>query len=569
MEYERIHKPQEGTLSPTKLRLKLLGIQKSRKEEEEYQDSAQFEPQDLDEQGVSNSGNCNHLTEGSTVTLASEVIHDLSVPSTKDYRPKEKAQNTPKSSNSLENGNFPLPLRIQEESNTDYDSGHESTASSVFEFHKGDKVSSHRSSLGPFGRSPPSKWDDAEKWVDTQYANKPKLGVTHMQGTHGLGSKKAGFPGHGVRQVAPGANNLAVKVVTEAPVAEQRSLVPDDADTKRIDPSQAKREIGAQKFSFPLTGANTTKPTNWHIDPCPSSDGLSYQVVDQRQFSCGDSFAKPSFLVEKPLVDSEVTLSRHDSSTSVHSATTCIPPPSTVRSVSMRDMGTEMTPIASQEPSRTGTPVRATSPMRSPLSSQPSTPGRAAPTSSPVDAGDNVLDYNLDLSKNEMTEKELQMKTRREIVALGTQLGKTNIAAWASKEEEDKDASTSLKTLDVERPGRSVIETRAAAWEEAEKAKYMARYKREEIKIQAWENHQKAKTEAEMRRIEVEVERMRGRAHEKLMNKLAAARHKAEEKRAAAEAKKNQQAARTAQQAEYIRRTGRIPSSLVCWTWCR
>ena len=67
-----------------------------------------------------------------------------------------------------------------------------------------------------------------------------------------------------------------------------------------------------------------------------------------------------------------VTFNRHDASTTLQSATTCIPPPSTVRSVSMRDMGTEMTPIASQEPSRTGTPVRATSPN----CSRPTTPRR-------------------------------------------------------------------------------------------------------------------------------------------------------------------------------------------------
>lgn len=68
--------------------------------------------------------------------------------------------------------------------------------------------------------------------------------------------------------------------------------------------------------------------------------------------------------------------------------------------------------------------------------------------------------------------------------------------------------------------------------------------------------------------FQVEVERMRGRAHEKLMNKLAAARHKAEEKRASAEGKRNKQAVRTEQQAEYIRRTGRIPTSFSCWNWC-
>lgn len=74
-----------------------------------------------------------------------------------------------------------------------------------------------------------------------------------------------------------------------------------------------------------------------------------------------------------------------------------------------------------------------------------------------------------------MSEKELQMKTRREIVALGTQLGKLNIAAWAGKEDEGKDILTSLKTEAVTPPAKSAVETRAVAWEEAEKAKYMAR----------------------------------------------------------------------------------------------
>ncbi|KAL4190150.1 hypothetical protein AMTRI_Chr08g210660 [Amborella trichopoda] len=39
-----------GTLYPTKVRLKLMGIQKSRKEEEESQDLLRFETQDLDDQ---------------------------------------------------------------------------------------------------------------------------------------------------------------------------------------------------------------------------------------------------------------------------------------------------------------------------------------------------------------------------------------------------------------------------------------------------------------------------------------------------------------------------------------
>ncbi|KAI9112657.1 hypothetical protein K1719_016323 [Acacia pycnantha] len=404
--------------------------------------------------------------------------------------------------------------RMLEESSLDYDSSHESMSmsSSMFEFQKAERAP-QRVPLGPFSKPAPSKWDDAQKWIASPTSNRPKTGQTQVQ-SEKVGSRKVGNLGFG--------RQSSLKVVVEVP--DQKMVALEEPDTKRIDTNQTKMESGGQKF------------VSWEAEP--------YAIAD-----------------------SYVNLSQHNSSMAIQSATAFIPPPSTARSVSMRDMGTEMTPIASQEPSRTGTPVRATTPMRSPNSSQPSTPGRAAPGSTPTD----LPSAHLDLNKNELSEKELQMKTRREIMALGTQLGKMNIAAWASKEEEDKDASTSLKTKASEQQPKSVIETRAAAWEDAEKAKYLARFKREEMKIQAWENHQKAKTEAEMRKIEVEVERMRSGAHDKLMNKLAAVRHRAEEKRAIAEAKRNCQAAKIEEQAEYIRRTGHVPSlylSFSCCRWC-
>jgi hypothetical protein len=157
-----------------------------------------------------------------------------------------------------------------------------------------------------------------------------------------------------------------------------------------------------------------------------------------------------------------VSLSRHDPSVPLHSTTAFIPP-STVRSVSMRDMGTEMTPIASQEPSRTGTPVRPASP-------NPSNP--TSPRSSLTGADPNLnLNTKQDCNNELMSEKEI----RREIMVLGTQLGKTSIAAWASKQEEEKNAIKSLQSLQGGSACQSFVETRAAAWEEAEKAKYVAR----------------------------------------------------------------------------------------------
>ena len=138
-------------------------------------------------------------------------------------------------------------------------------------------------------------------------------------------------------------------------------------------------------------------------------------------------------------------------------------------------MGTEMTPVASQEPSRTATPLGST-PIRSPTSSIPSTPRRGAPAPTPTEhTTDEESQYPIESCKRELSEEEMKLKTRREIVALGVQLGKMNIAAWASKAEQAKERS-SAETRDAAELEHAEFEKRAASWQEAEKSKHTARF---------------------------------------------------------------------------------------------
>ncbi|VVB03871.1 unnamed protein product [Arabis nemorensis] len=490
MDYERIGKAQvtsSGGFSPGKLRtMLLLGV--DRKKNEEMFESISPTMRSGSNQVASGLDDCKDV----------DVVSEIADCSTSGMAGEVREQSS-------------IGSGLEEYPSHDYDNVDEikSVSASVFEFQKtGKEKAPQRMPIRSFSKPAPSKWDDAQKWIASPTANRPKTGQILVPG-----SKKG--PSFG--------RQSSMKIVE---VADQRAgaFAVEEPDTKRIDVSQVKKDTG-QKF------------VSWEVD----------------SYTTADSYVKPVLMVENSIVESatEVNLSRHDSSI----ATAFAQPPSTARSVSMRDMGTEMTPIASQEPSRNGTPIRATTPIRSPISSAPSSPGRQA-SASPM-------------TNRELSEKELQMKTRREIMVLGTQLGKLNIAAWASKEDEDKDASTSLKTKASLQTSKSVSEARASAWEEAEKAKHMARFRREEMKIQAWENHQKAKSEAEMKKTEVEVERIKGRAQDRLMNKLAAIERKAEEKRAAAEAKKNRQAAKTEKQAEQIRRTGKVPSLLFsCFSIC-
>ncbi|XP_028759167.1 flocculation protein FLO11 [Neltuma alba] len=540
MEYERIDKTQNGIISPSKLRMKLMGAHHHKKKDGSNCNSSRTSPSRLEDAEFVNS-----LLASKSDSLDDEVTSpSLEILSSKpssdvlpDQRDNVQTSCEPKGTMPSENvntgrlkmqhflkhdsGNSSAihPVRTTEDENLDYDSN---ASSSSFEFHKGERSVSNpatRSLLRPI----PSKWNDAEKWIMNRQniqANYSKKNVVQSQANR--------MPATSMARVAPESANydhhkLAISRMTE---------------TKGVDFCQpTTSHVALEKFSFVPSEAHSVSgqahgrvPT---VDSLPQSKDL--KDVNELVISC--------------------------SSTDDQKA---IPG---IRSVAMRDMGTEMTPMTSQEPSRTATPVGSISPMRSPTSSIPSTPGRDAPAPTPFESKvyeDSQVPVG---SRKQLSEEEIKLKTRREIAALGMQLGKMNIAAWASKDEQEKNKS-SVQNTNQEELERIEFEKRATLWMEAEKSKHTARYKREEIKIQAWESQQKARLEAEMRRIESKVEQMRAQAHAKIVKKVALARQRSEEKRAAAEARKNREADRTAAQAEYIRQTGRMPSSnYTCCGW--
>lgn len=473
----------------------------------------------------------------------------------------------------------------------DYDSPYDHSCTSSFEFQKGDR-GIVRPSIAPYlHKVAPSKWDDAEKWLVSPTSgdapSKAKTKSGPLYGHYGHGgfhtSKKNNAPNqhewHGY------GNPHSIKSGHQAPynsdIGKGDKAMVIDVDS-HPESTKLVTVVHHPNQSFDQT-EGSTKDTGPRIGPgagpnfafVPATSSLitanslkDYPLVDATPVikevgvhdeDQNETLSKPMSRTRKPTSDSLVSVAPYNS------------PAPAVRSISMRDMGTEMTPIASQEPSRTGTPIRATTPtFQSPVSSCPSSPRQGSLIASPTEVSGNSTTSKNDGRTSELGGKAMQAEAvRREVQIPGLHIGgKLSIVPWASKEEEDADASKSLKNIDLEEVKMNVLETRAAAWEEVEHSKYMARFKREEAKILAWESHQKAKAEAELRRIEVKVEKIRMRAHEKLLNKVAAARQKAEERRAAAEAKRCEQAAKTSHQADYIRHTGRLPSSFFNCNCC-
>ncbi|WVZ74720.1 hypothetical protein U9M48_022872 [Paspalum notatum var. saurae] len=196
--------------------------------------------------------------------------------------------------------------------------------------------------------------------------------------------------------------------------------------------------------------------------------------------------------------------------------------PQQPRCLSLRDMGTEMTPAGSKEPSRANTPRAAATLACAPA---PSTAVHAPSSRRRTDCTDG-----------------------------GSPPGHVAVDA----EEVVKEAAAAAAAA-------AVAVSPATAWDAAERAKHMARYRREEMKIQAWENRRRQKAELQMKMTEAKAERMKLRAQEKTASKLASAQAAATAKRALAEAKLSRRAARVRDKADELRRSGsgHLPSSSV------
>jgi hypothetical protein len=142
-------------------------------------------------------------------------------------------------------------FRVPEEDSCDSES-----VASNFEFHKergGSTRSAPAAAVPPFSKHPPSKWDDAQKWIASP--------TTNRSGRAGGGA----FPRKMEKTGFGGGRLPATKVVLEAM---------EEIDTKRIDPSQEKREIGWQK------AANWATPDPYsELEPCAKSALAAESII--------------------------------------------------------------------------------------------------------------------------------------------------------------------------------------------------------------------------------------------------------------------------------------------------
>ncbi|WOL20016.1 hypothetical protein Cni_G28818 [Canna indica] len=100
---------------------------------------------------------------------------------------------------------------------------------------------------------------------------------------------------------------------------------------------------------------------------------------------------------------------------------------------------------------------------------------------------------------------------------------------------------------------KKTVEANTSPWEVTDTAKSVSKFKREEAKITAWENLQKAKAEAEIRKLEMKLEKKRSSSMEKILNKLRSAQKKAQEMRSAVTANQANQSSDLGQMCLFFR----------------
>lgn len=477
----------------------------------------------------------------------------------------------------------------------------------------------------------PSKWDDAEKWLCSPASGDNIANTVHKNGEHSRKAKSKSGPLVAVGLASPArplyySKNRASTIqaihqysprsaLENGPIgsgirrsgssaavsdnlqgqnsSENSSCLPlDCGDTNFGVQTCIIRSASVDGWSFqpkelPMIETRSVQAAPAKLENCirellePKTRNSGHQMSLNRSQSTREVLPVPLFsqdkyadmVLETPRLFGSTTAIKEDMvmvqspeqedceslSISMKDAATEISP-----TVSRRDMATQITPLASSRTSRCTTPQKCNSPARH------NTPAR----SDSGNGSNSTLDV-LELPTCHLAKLEIgngdtnyNHNCQHPDQVFTPNPGKKQInSGWRTREEEEEESSKCLRYFESGDWRKNIVEARATAWEEAERAKCLARFKREEAKITAWENHQKAKAEAELKKLEVKLEKVRSQSTEKIMNKVATAHKKAEDMRAAIAVQQAEQLAKTMDRAASVRKTGHSATLGACFSF--
>nr|AGN88925.1 remorin-1 protein [Dimocarpus longan] len=337
------------------------------------------------------------------------------------------------------------------------------------------------------GRTLPSKWEDAERWILSPVAGDGGVRQSYVAPQRRPKSKSGPLGPPGVAYYS--LYSPAVPMFDGGNVGNFMVGSPFTAGV--LAPDGLGINSGDHGGAFPL-----------RMEPCMARSASVH--------GCSEVLNQPSL----PSHDEKIDGSR-DAATDIS------------RTISRRDMATQMSPEGSTH----------SSPERRPFSV-------STPSALPI-----VELQGVQSSKSEV--RDVQVDDR------------VTMTRW-SKKHRSRISGKSSEIVDDWR--KKALDTRTSSWDITDSTKTISKVKREELRITAWENLQKAKAEAAIRKLEMKLEKKRSSSMDKIMNKLRSAQKRAQEMRSSVLANQDNQVARTQYKAVSIRRTRQMGSLSGCFT---
>ncbi|RWW68539.1 hypothetical protein BHE74_00023923 [Ensete ventricosum] len=177
------------------------------------------------------------------------------------------------------------PMRLPDEENLGYDSGHDNGSARSFEFHKGERPLQQVSS--PFVRNLPSKWNDAERWIVHRQIMHVKSNVSKKTAALNLGSLRV-------------ISNRVVFVPESASADNRHSLI-QEPDAKTSGSTKSTSQNVVEKFSFAPNSSHSSLDSTSGLADLSSVNG-SYGGCFKKEFNHAVSKNSTTTATGKPVL---------------------------------------------------------------------------------------------------------------------------------------------------------------------------------------------------------------------------------------------------------------------------
>ncbi|CAM0951671.1 unnamed protein product [Alopecurus aequalis] len=369
------------------------------------------------------------------------------------------------------------------------------------------------------GRTLPSKWEDAERWIFSPKSSDAlaKTSVPHARRPKAK-SGPLGPPGRLGGQYSSVSSSVSLfdsgrvgHLTANSPFLAG-VLIPEHYSAGKSNVGRYASGTAGDEFGIGIVGRSTLAKSG---SPAVQSTRVRRRLDTAVDSSASLPSTQDSVREDNPLfeVSDEETEFKEDSA------------PVIIPTVSRKDIATQTSP----DLSRSSSPSARPSFIRSFSMQQ-----------------DKERDYCF----SDLEIRDVQMDDR------------VTLTRWSKKHVTQASDKNSKNILEW---NKKVVDSKSPSWKSAEPT-YISKVEREEAKIAAWENLQKTKAEAAIQKLVIKLEKKRSSSLDRILNTLRSAQRKAQGMRDEATASQDEQLSRKAKRTPRVTKNRQMRSLSGCFT---